>query len=187
MKQKISISILHANLWSIIIILPLIIIQVYLLHYFWDLHRLIVLKSIGLFLGCFVTGIFLHEFIHASTWIIFGSISFKEIKFGMHWKYLTPYVHLKVPLTARPYRWGIIMPGLVLGILPSSLGIITGQSMLMLLGIIFTAAAGGDFLILWLLRKVPSTRKVQDHPTEPGCWVLDSEESYSSQTSIQEQ
>jgi hypothetical protein len=38
--------------------------------------------------------------------------------------------------------------------------------------LIFTLAAGGDALILWLLRGVPAGRLVRDHPSKPGCLVL---------------
>jgi len=35
-----------------------------------------------------------------------------------------------------------------------------------------TAAAGGDMMILWLLRKDKSPVLVEDHPSEAGCYVL---------------
>ncbi|HET6528317.1 MAG TPA: hypothetical protein VFG39_06165, partial [Balneolaceae bacterium] len=39
-------------------------------------------------------------------------------------------------------------------------------------GLLFTLAAGGDILILWLLRKVDDGLLVQDHPDLVGCVVL---------------
>jgi catechol 2,3-dioxygenase-like lactoylglutathione lyase family enzyme len=35
----------------------------------------------------------------------------------------------------------------------------------------FTMAAGGDFLIINLIRKEKSSALVQDHPTEAGCYI----------------
>lgn len=39
-------------------------------------------------------------------------------------------------------------------------------------GLFFILAAGGDILILWLLRNVKSSSFVQDHPTRVGCYIL---------------
>ena len=42
---------------------------------------------------------------------------------------------------------------------------------LFVFGFFFTFAAGGDFLILWLLRKEKDTYMVQDHPKKIGCII----------------
>lgn len=39
---------------------------------------------------------------------------------------------------------------------------------------IHTAAAGGDWLILWRKRNVKANSKVEDHPTNAGCYVIES-------------
>jgi hypothetical protein len=41
----------------------------------------------------------------------------------------------------------------------------------MAFGLLFTFAAGGDALVLWLLRGVAPHRLVEDHPTRAGCFV----------------
>jgi hypothetical protein len=38
--------------------------------------------------------------------------------------------------------------------------------------LIHTAAAGGDWLILWLIRGVKAGSLVEDHPSNAGCYVL---------------
>jgi hypothetical protein len=86
---------------------------------------------------------------------------------------LTPYAHLKEPIEVNAYRWGAFMPGLVLGLLPALVGILTGNGFLIAFGLLFVSAAGGDLLILWLIRKVPAGRMVEDHPTNAGCYVLE--------------
>ncbi|MGB8982049.1 MAG: DUF3267 domain-containing protein, partial [Anaerolineales bacterium] len=62
---------------------------------------------------------------------------------------------------------------LILGILPYLVSLFTGNGCLFWFGLLNTAAAGGDFLILWLIRKVKSGRLVEDHPTHAGCYVLE--------------
>ena len=75
------------------------------------------------------------------------------------------------------------MPGLVLGILPATAGLLLGSGGLLVFGIVFTAAAGGDFLILWMIRNVPSNSLVEDHPTRAGCYVF---EGVPVQTGVQQ-
>ena len=68
------------------------------------------------------------------------------------------------------------MPGLVVGLLPSLVGIATGNGWIMLFGLFFTFAAGGDLLVLWLIRKVDAKVLVEDHPTNAGCYVYERRE-----------
>lgn len=69
------------------------------------------------------------------------------------------------------------MPLLLLGVLPSLLAIVGGQGGMMAFGLFFTFAAGGDMLILWLLRDVPGDALVEDHPVRAGCYVLPATET----------
>lgn len=126
-----------------------------------------VLYGMAVLLG----GIIMHELIHGFTWALFSKNGMKEIKFGIIWKYLTPYCHCKSPLTAWQYRLGTIMPAVVLGFIPSIIANITGNTGLLFFGLFFSFAAGGDFLIIWLLRKENKETLVQDHPQKIGCVV----------------
>jgi len=38
---------------------------------------------------------------------------------------------------------------------------------------LFTIAAGGDFIVLWILRKTDSNNLVEDHPTRAGCFIYE--------------
>lgn len=95
------------------------------------------------------------------------------MSFGINWRTLTPYAHIKVPITARAYRWGAFMPGLVLGLIPCLIAVLTGSGWLLVVGAVFILVAGGDFLVLWLLRGVPAGALVEDHPTAIGCRVVE--------------
>ena len=65
------------------------------------------------------------------------------------------------------------MPGLLLGIIPALLGIISGNGMYMSFGLLFTIAAGGDAMVLWSLRKEDRDALVQDHPSNAGCCIVE--------------
>ena len=107
----------------------------------------------------------------SGSWAFFAKKPLGVIHLGFQWKTLTPYAHCKEPLEVNAYRLGAFMPGLVLGILPALAGILTGSGWLLMFGIFFTIAAGGDLLILWLIRSVPAGRLVEDHPPPAGCYV----------------
>jgi Putative zincin peptidase len=113
-----------------------------------------------------------HELLHAISWKFAGGLSFRDFKFGIAWKTLSPYCHAMKPMTARAYRFGAIMPGLVLGLLPIAVSTLTGDGFLAVLGALLTAGAVGDVYVLWLLRDVPSSVQVIDHPKRAGCIVL---------------
>jgi hypothetical protein len=102
-----------------------------------------------------------------------GKKSFSTIKLGVQWKTLTPYAHLKEPIEVNVYRIGGFMPGFVLGILPFILSLILGNGNLLWFSVIQTAAASGDWLILWLLRTTQGGTLVEDHPTRAGCYVYE--------------
>jgi hypothetical protein len=58
-----------------------------------------------------------------------------------------------------------------MGIIPSVIAIMIGNLGLLIFGMFFTVAAGGDFLIINLIGKENSSDLVQDHPSEAGCYI----------------
>ena len=135
-----------------------------------------------LLLVVLVGGVVLHELLHAAAWAAYGRKPLTSITFGIHWPTLTPYAHCTVPLQADVYRLGALTPALLLGIVPSLLAVFAGIHWLFFPGLVFTIAAAGDFLIVWMLRGVRSTQLVQDHPDRAGCLVFDDAEPEGSTT-----
>jgi hypothetical protein len=119
-----------------------------------------------------IPGAALHELIHGITWAFFCKNGLKSIKYGVHWRALTPYCHCKEVLSLWAYMLGGAMPGLIMGVLPALAGILTGYFVVFLFGLFFTLAAAGDMLILWMLRHQKKNDLVQDHPDLIGCFVL---------------
>ncbi len=120
-----------------------------------------------------VLGIIAHEAIHAISWAVASRRPLSAMAVGVQWRTLTPYAHPRDPMPARPYRVGAAMPGLVLGCIPAGAAILLGWPVLLVFGLFFTMAAGGDALVLWLIRGVPPSQLVQDHPTRAGCTILE--------------
>jgi hypothetical protein len=171
--QDLSISLARANVFTLAVSLPLV--GLMLLAYF-ALHPAatfaLALPSMLLFLTLLVAGILVHEAIHGLGWAYFGRLPLRRIRFGFQAATLTPYAHALDPMPARAYRIGAVLPALLLGGLPFLVGTIAGSLSLALYGMIFVFAAGGDLLVLWLIRNVDAQALVQDHPSRAGCIVL---------------
>jgi hypothetical protein len=115
-----------------------------------------------------IVGIIVHELIHGICFAYFAKNKFKSIKFGVIWKWVTPYCHCKEPLTIKACIIVAAMPGIVLGFLPCIFSIFLGNLGLLLFGLFFTLAAGGDFMMIFKLRKEPIDNLYQDHPDKIG-------------------
>ncbi len=172
-KRDLSISMARANIVVYLIVVPLFIVQFMLFSAVRAGKQTQAVENLPVLLIAVVASIVVHELIHGVTWVSAGHKAFSTIKFGFQWKTFTPYAHLKEPIEVNAYRIGALMPGLVLGILPYFLSLIDGNPYLLWFGLMNTAGAGGDFLVLWLMRHVKAGMQVEDHPTNAGCYVLE--------------
>lgn len=172
-KRDLSISMARANVIVIFLSIPVVILQFAIFLLLHGAEGLELTRNSAVLLIAVLLGIVIHELIHGISWVIFGHKPFSSIRFGFQWKTFTPYAHLKEPVDVNAYRLGAFMPGFILGILTYSLSLVTGNGDLFWFSIIHTSAAGGDWLILWLLRNVRSDAQVEDHPTNAGCYVIE--------------
>jgi hypothetical protein len=174
-RKDLSIPITSAYAYMLPIVMPLLGVMIAVHILIWGVGDLIEglsqLAQLQSAIPVLVLGIPLHEFIHAFSWVLFGGISFQEINFGFDWKSLAPYAHATEPLKARAYRLGAAMPALLMGGLPYLIGIISGWAWFTNFGIFYVLAAGGDLVVLWLLRDLDGEARVEDHPTRAGCYV----------------
>lgn len=171
-KEDLSISMLRANMIAFIIALPIAILQI---GGFYGIHGAEAMSPTWpflLFVLLLIASIFIHELIHGLTWAITAKKPFSSVEYGIQWKMLTPFAHLKETVDISAYRMGGLMPGLVLGIIPYIFSLILGDGNLLWFGIIHTIAASGDWQVLWLIRKVRHGSQVEDHPTRAGCYVI---------------
>lgn len=133
--------------------------------------------DLTVFLPWVAAGTVAHELLHGLGWVWSGGASFSSVRFGFHWKTVTPYAHFTVPIAARAYRIGIVLPGIALGLLPAATGYLLARPSLVLFGGIFFGAAAGDAMSFWATRNIPAETPVLDHPTRVGCIVHHHQES----------
>lgn len=181
-KDQLTIDLIKANVFAILLMIPTVLIFGLPYSLIWGLRfnlsdiqsltKILSPELIGFgLLFVFTLGIVLHELIHGIVWSRFTSNGFKSIRFGVLWKMLTPYCQCKEPLKVKEYIIGALMPAIIIGFIPGILAIIIGNFGLLIFGIIFTTAAGGDFMIINLLKNEDKDDYVQDHPSEAGCFI----------------
>ena len=173
-KRDLSISMHRANLIVLFASIPVLIAQFRLFRLVHGAERMEPTWGPAVLIVIVLVGVVTHELIHGLSWMIFGNKPFSAIKFGFQWKTFTPYAHLKEPVEVNAYRLGAFMPGFILGILVYMLSLVVGDGNLFWFSLIHTSAAGGDWLILCLLRNVRAGTQVEDHPTNAGCYVIES-------------
>lgn len=169
-------SVAAANAYALAFVLPALVVLVAGYGFVWGWSALgdgfnALVYPFWRFLLIFGAGIVVHEALHGVAWRLTGAPA-GTVRFGFQLKTLTPYAHCSAALPARSYRIGAATPGVVLGLLPALVGLGFEIGGMFWFGTFFTLAAGGDALILWLLRGVPSERLVKDHPSKPGCLLL---------------
>jgi hypothetical protein len=172
-KRDLSVSMTRANLVVFFIALPVVVLQFALFGIFHPGADLSLTWNFVVFLVVIIVGVIVHELIHGVAWMLAGRKPWSSIKFGFQIATLTPYAHLKEPVEVNAYRIGAFMPGLIVGILPFLLSLATGNTNLFWFSLVHTTAAGGDWLILWLIRNVKAGALVEDHPSNAGCYVLE--------------
>ena len=186
-KKLIIIDIVKANLYAVLLLIPLLFIYVSIFYFIWGdkysidffsnlLHNIkpnfIGISALSIILTMLI-GIIFHELLHGITWALFARHAWKSIHFGFKWQMLTPYCHCSEPLLVKHYIWGAAAPCIILGIAPFIISLAIGSIALLAFSIFFTLAAIGDFMVIYLLRNTNREALVQDHETEAGCWVYE--------------
>ena len=116
-----------------------------------------------------------HELLHGVGFIL-GGVAWRQVRFGVFWQLLTPYATTSTPMPARTYRLATALPGIILGLLPTIAGLITGSVVVTTYGAFMLAAAGGDAIVLWVTRHLAADVVVRDCKNAVGCEVVEVED-----------
>jgi len=181
-KQNVTVSIKEIQKWSARLAFLVMFFGLFAFLHFWDLSdSLAILGDIdesyfqrlgpfllvtALFVLSLVVGSLVHELIHAVFFLPFLPSKFNGLKFGYDKEKLMLYVHLKEPISVTGYRIGTIMPAVILGVLPTVLGLLYGYLSVLLFGIFLTVAAIGDFLLLAKTMHLHSGFMIKDQPDD---------------------
>ncbi len=143
---------------------------------FWGTSSLVrataIFAHLEILLPALVISVVAHEALHLLGYRIFGKIRWKDFRWGFKLWPLAAYVYATTAVTSSTYRWCVALPAIVLGAAPTLIGIAGGSGWMLLYGFLMLISAGGDFAILWRIRRIPAIALVLDHPHRAGCTVL---------------
>lgn len=169
-EHEAIISVLKANVLSILLALPFILLFSAVFILVWKQADVDMALSFLVLLAVIIS-IPIHELLHGIGWSLSCKEGFKSVRFGVMWSKLTPYCSCKEPLKLNQYLIGAALPLLVLGILPSLVAVLIGNPYLLSFGALSIICAGGDMLICLEMRKYPGAIFL-DHPSECGFFAF---------------
>lgn len=117
-----------------------------------------------------IASIFVHEGLHALGWIIATPGIAKDIKFDFIARTFTPCCYTYTPMKFGAFMVGTFMPFIVLGLIPTIVGVLTGEVFFLAFGLTNIGCAGGDILYAITLRRTKRNADIVlvDHPTQFG-------------------
>lgn len=179
-KSDLIFSVAKANVYALIIMLPLLIgfIVWFFVVNFNNLSINYGFIGIAAVLAAMIILTVIHELIHGITWAAFAKKHFKSIEFGIVWKMLTPYCTCSDTLSKWQYIMGAAMPTIIVGIIPAIIAIYCNSFLMFLAFWIMIGGGGGDALIILktLLHRSKGKECVYlDHPYECGVVVFEKE------------
>jgi hypothetical protein len=107
----------------------------------------------------YLVSIPLHEFLHVFAFRRFGRAPAGSTR--INWVGLMAYSHCDVPMPISAYRASVALPGIVLGLIPVTIGFVSGNPWATVYGALLTASAIGDVRVLLALRGVPRGSTIQ--------------------------
>jgi len=132
--------------------------------------RFFVLSTL-VFLVVYVISAILHEVLHVLAMVVVARAPIRSIRCGLQWRDGVAFVHTDEPMTLGVYRFVLVLPGFLLGFIPSIVGILIGSGWVTVYGFVMLVSSIGDIAILQLLRTLDADRLVRDHPRKVGCQV----------------
>lgn len=133
----------------------------------WD----ILITIVGmLILSC------VHECIHALAFLISGA-PVNSIKFGAIPKKMMIYCTTNKPMSIWRYKFSLLSPFIILGLLPFVVSTILLKWEYVLLFSTMISGCAGDLMMFWAISKKKQAKLVLDHPSAPAFYLLYDESS----------
>ena len=176
-RNDLTFGVVEANVWAIVVTLPLIIPFLLAYRVMWG-KEWTVLPWWGYFVGMlfFIAFIVVHELIHGAVFACFAKDGVRSVAFGVIWSMLTPYCTCRESLKRKHYMLAILAPTVVLGILPAAVALAIGSRWILYLGILMILGGGGDIMCAIKLGTYRTKGKeclFFDHPYEVGLAVFE--------------
>ena len=173
--REVSITIEEAGRRALKMVVPCLVfygVPFFLVHG-WAPLKQISLTGVWLLFLFSLLGIVIHELVHALFFGLFSPGGFKSIRFGIDRKTWSPYCHPLGAMKVWAYRAGALAPLILLGIVPAVFSFFNGNLGLLVFGWVFSIAAGGDLVSVWLTRELSGNDLIKDHASKIGFYIVD--------------
>lgn len=175
--KDLTLNPLLVNFLAILIAIPVVLVCIFIYKYFGDqinldeVRQLGVWKFILIYFSIYTLLTIVHELIHGLCWGTCAKDHFKNVEFGMFWKYLTPYCTIQSPLKKWQYVFGTSMPTIILGFIPFVFATLFSSTHMLFFSVGMILGGIGDLLvIIRLLSFAPKNKTISyiDHPYKCG-------------------
>lgn len=126
-----------------------------------------------IFIIGYIILIILHEISHLIGFMVFANVPFRSLEFGFNLKLGIAYATTNELVQSKSMKRVLILPFWVTGALPTLIGLVFNNSILVLLGAWLIAGATGDFAMYKELRKVSNDAWIKDDPELPKLYVYE--------------
>lgn len=174
-RKDLTFGVVEANVWAVVVTLPLIILFLLAYRLIWGKEVLDYRWGL-LYALLLIVLIVVHELIHGAVFACFAKDGFRSVAFGVIWSMLTPYCTCRESLKRKHYMLAILAPTVVLGILPAAAALALGSRWLLYLGVLLILGGGGDIMCAIKLGTYRTKGKdclFFDHPYEVGLAVFE--------------
>lgn len=124
-----------------------------------------------IFFAAYILLVIFHEACHLIGFMLFGNVTYKELDYGINLKLGVAYATTKKPLTNAAMKKALLLPFWTTGIVPTIIGLMLDNFLIVIVGALLIAGAMGDFYMYRELRKYPNDATVKDDPKEPKLYV----------------
>lgn len=118
--------------------------------------------------------IFIHELIHALGFLLCG-VSKKSIKFGVNINKAIFYCHTDDKMPLNHYRFSLILPIIITGIIPFLLALFILNFIYSLVVCLSISTCSADLLLFIKSFKIKGSEIIVDHPFAPAFYVINQE------------
>lgn len=127
------------------------------------------ITAILLFIAAFIVYIIVHEFLHGVSFIIFGNVGIRNLKYGVIIKSGLAYCISLVPVKVWASRLSLMMPIYVICIPLYVYSLLSQNPFLAFLALLYFTGSIGDLYYMWKLRKTDKNLYMfEDAPTSKG-------------------
>jgi len=155
-----------------IIGLSLFVLVILLGYFFFPIKKLDIINmffDVRYTIPIVVTGFFISEILQAIALLIFARLGFSQIRFGMDWNNMSPFVHARRPIELKYYRIYLIISIILAGLVFLAIAYFYESKFFLLYSAFIFSQNGSNIITFFRSLTQKGDLLTIDHPKEMGC------------------